>query len=61
MDKEMSSNIKEPGIAIQNGPVGNQNGVNGKRKSRGSIAKPTYIAESSDEDDIPLVRILQTP
>jgi hypothetical protein len=50
-----SKKTTEPGISIQFGPAsGAENGVNGKRKSRGSIAKPVYRDDSSD-DDVPLV------
>lgn len=70
MDKANPSNGHvQPGISIRNGPVEDHdhhmpdvngaevNGSTTKRKSRGSLAKPSYAeAESSDEDDQPLVR-----
>ena len=74
MDKTLppSSDI-QPGISIRNGPIqeiemADANGVetNGdttKRKSRGTMHRPSYAeAESSEEDDKPLVghRVIAT-
>ena len=70
MDKANPSNRHvQPGISIRNGPMEDHdhhmpdvngveiNGSTSKRKSRGSLAKPSYAeAESSDEDEQPLVR-----
>jgi DNA topoisomerase-1 len=66
MDKGQPSNgTLNPGISIRMGPVQEmevdeeapaKNGVNGKRKSRGSIGKMYKEATSSeDEEDKPLV------
>lgn len=53
----------EPGVSVRNGPMEemdvDMNGTsNGKRKSRGSLGKTVSYAEadSSGEDDKPLVR-----
>jgi hypothetical protein len=67
MDKQQPSNGSlNPGISIRMGPVEEMevdevapatNGVNGKRKSRGSVGKIYREATSSDdEEDKPLVR-----
>jgi hypothetical protein len=70
MDKANPSNGHvQPGISIRYGPMEDHdhhmpdmngvdmNGSTSKRKSRGSLVKPSYAdAESSDEDDQPLVR-----
>lgn len=69
MDKAIpSKDHVQPGISIRNGPMEDHdhhmpdvngveiNGSTSKRKSRGSLAKPSYAeAESSDEDNQPLV------
>lgn len=48
-----------PDVNGVNGVNGvNTNGSTSKRKSRGSLVKPTYAeADSSDDDDQPLVRL----
>jgi DNA topoisomerase I len=68
MDKQQPSNGNlNAGISIRHGPVEEMevdderapttNGVNGKRKSRGSVGKTYKEATSSDEEeDKPLVR-----
>jgi hypothetical protein len=48
------------GIAVRNGPVTEEMDVdfsasNGKRKSRGSLVKPTYKESESDAEEKPLV------
>ena len=72
MDKALPSNGEvKPGISLMNGPVmevdtemkdadGDVNGSGpSKRKSRGSLARPSYAEpESSEDDDQPLVRFL---
>jgi DNA topoisomerase-1 len=60
MDKQLPANGHvEPGISIRMGPVDDMDVgmVNGKRKSRGSIATTSYKERSGseDEDDKPLV------
>lgn len=74
MDKAIPSNGHiMPGISIRNGPMEDAdhpmsdvngvetNGSTSKRKSRGSLAKPPYTeANSSDEDDMPLVGLSYT-
>ncbi|ERF73672.1 DNA topoisomerase 1 [Endocarpon pusillum Z07020] len=63
----------QPGISIRNGPMEDHdhhmpdvngveiNGSTSKRKSRGSLAKPSYAeAESSDEDNQPLSKRQRT-
>ena len=75
MDKAIPSNgHMKPGISIRNGPVedndhqmpdvngAEMNGSTSKRKSRGSLTKPSYAeADASDEDDQPLVRLSSFP
>jgi DNA topoisomerase I len=75
MDKANPSNGHvRPGISIRNGPMQGEdihmpdvngvltNGVSSKRKSRGSLAKPSYAElDTSDEDDQPLVRTTVSP
>lgn len=65
LDKQIpsGSNVR-PGISVRNGPVdamdvdkGAMNGVNGKRKSRGSVVQK-YRESSASEDDKPLVRFI---
>jgi hypothetical protein len=71
MDKANPSNGHvKPGISIRNGPMKmddhpmpdvngvDMNGTTSKRKSRGSLARPSYAeADTSDEDNQPLVRL----
>jgi hypothetical protein len=65
LDKQIPSQPEtQPGISVRNGPVNNMdmdaplvNGMNGKRKSRGSITK-NYKENSESEDDKPLVSFL---
>lgn len=71
LDKSIPSNNRvRPGISIRNGPLEDRdhqmpdangvemNGSTNKRKSRGGLGKPSYAqADSSDEDDQPLVGI----
>ena len=66
MDKQVPSNGHvEPGISIRMGPVDDDKmngdapngGMNGKRKSRGSLPTASYKEQSGseDDDDKPLV------
>jgi DNA topoisomerase I len=69
MDKAIpSTGHVQPGISIRNGPMEEHdhpmpdvngvkiNGSTSKRKSRGSLSKPYKDADTSDEDNEPLVR-----
>ena len=64
MDIDPSVKLEPVGISIRNGPVQDDDDddvplVNGhgKRKSRSSIAKISYKAESDSDDNRPMVRL----